>query len=241
MPVNRLVLEVPVFDPSAALKAADYGADRLELCSSYFEGGLTPGPGVFSYLKLRIAIPIFVMIRPRAGDFVSSNEEIEVMKEEMDLFSSLGADGFVFGILKEDGSVHKRASGLLVERAGNKPCTFHRAFDVSSDLNQSLEDIIDCGFQRILTSGGKKHVEAGLPKIKELMVQAGNRITIMPGGGMEPNLIPALRTTGYLRDVHASCKKRLQTKGPSINDENIHSGVLLSVSREKVNRFKDFF
>ena len=99
MPVNRLVLEVPVFDPSAALKAADYGADRLELCSSYFEGGLTPGPGVFSYLKLRIAIPIFVMIRPRGGDFVSSNEEIEVMFDTAGLYGIKCKSHFATGMV----------------------------------------------------------------------------------------------------------------------------------------------
>lgn len=244
MPANKLLLEVPVFDPSAALKAASYGADRLELCSSYSEGGLTPGPGVFSYLKLKIAIPIFVMIRPRGGNFVSSNEEIDVMKEEMDLFSSLGADGFVFGILKKDGSVHKRASGLLVERAGGKPCTFHRAFDVSSDLNQSLEDIIECGFQRVLTSGGKRNVEAGLSTIKELIAQGEDRITIMPGGGMRPNLIPALRASGYLRDVHASCKKiekvpdRYQNDEIQFTVEGLKADEFLSVDEQIIRDFK---
>jgi len=213
--------------------------DRLELCSSFSDGGLTPGAGLLSFLKSNIKIPIFVMIRPRGGDFVSSTDEIEVMKEEIRIFSSLGADGFVFGILKSDGSVHKKVCSKLVDEAGEKPCTFHRAFDVSSNLNQSLEDIIDCGFRRILTSGGEKNVEAGLPKILDLMKQAGDRISMMPGGGMKPEFVAPLRDTGYLKEVHASCKIWLPARGPSIDEDNANQGKLLSISRDKVEGFKE--
>lgn len=238
---DKIVLESPVFDVESALKANQYGVDRLELCSSYYEGGLTPGPGVFSFLKSKIEIPIFVMIRPRGGHFVSSDEEIEVMKEEISIFSSLGANGFVFGILKKDGSVHKQACKMLVENADGKPCTFHRAFDVSSNLNQSLEDIIDCGFHRILSSGGENSVGEGLSAIKKMLIQANDRIIIMPGGGMTPKFVAPLRDTGYLKEVHASCKIHLLTKGSSIEEGNIQAGIQLSVSRGKVERFKEVF
>lgn len=247
MLVSELTLESPVFDQDAALKAAEYGVDRLELCSSFSEGGLTPGAGLFSYLKQKIDIPIFVMIRPRGGHFVSSEAEVEVMKEEIRIFSSLGGDGFVFGVLKKDGSVHKTACKQLVEKAGGKPCTFHRAFDVSSNLKQSLEDIIDCGFRRILTSGGKKNVETGLHIIKELMIQAENRITIMPGGGMKPEFIPPLRQTGFLRDVHASCKKvekapeRYQSEELQFTIGGLEPNEFLSVDKQKVMNFKRMF
>jgi copper homeostasis protein len=241
---EKIVLESPVFDVESALKAAAYGVDRLELCSSFSEGGLTPGPGLLSYLKSHINIPIFVMIRPRGGHFVSSNEEVEVMCEEIEIFDSLGADGFVFGILNENGSVNQNACKKLLEQANGKPCTFHRAFDVSSNLKQSLEDIIDCGFRRILTSGGKSDVEAGLVQIKELMEQAGKRINIMPGGGMKPEFIRSLKQTGFLRDVHASCKKiekateRYQNKELQFTIVGLKPNEFLSIDKKKVKEFK---
>ncbi len=244
---DKLLLESPVFDVESALKAAKYGVDRLELCSSFSEGGLTPGPGLFSFLKSNIEIPVFVMIRPRGGDFMSSYEEIEVMKEEINIFSSLGADGFVFGVLNEDGTVHKQACEALIKKADGTPCTFHRAIDVSSDMNQALEDIIDCGFQRILTSGGKQNVEAGLPKIKELMKQAGERITIMPGGGMKPEFIPSLKKIGFLKEVHASCKRIEKAPGRYVNEElqftidGLEPDEFLSVDQQKISDFKNSF
>ncbi len=128
-----MILESPVFNIDAALKANQFGVDRLELCSSYPEGGLTPGAGLFAFLKSKIEIPIFVMIRPRGGNFVYSDSEVEAMKEEIRIFSTLVADGFVFGILNSDGSVQKKSCKELVHTAGNKPCTFRRAFDASSD------------------------------------------------------------------------------------------------------------
>lgn len=241
---EKIILESPVFDVDSALKAASYGVDRLELCSSFSDGGLTPGPGLLSYLKSEIDIPIFVMIRPRAGDFVSSEEEVEVMKEEIKIFGSLGADGFVFGVLNENGSVNQKACKKLLEQADGKPCTFHRAFDVASNLKKSLENIIDCGFQRILTSGGKEDVESGLPVIKELMMQAGDRISIMPGGGMKPEFIAPLKETGFLKDVHASCKKientkdRYQSEDFQFTIAGLEPNEFLSIDRQKVKDFK---
>ncbi len=203
----NILLETPVFTVEAALKVAEYGADRLELCSSFYEGGETPGAGLFSYLKDKIGTPIFVMIRPRGGDFVYTSNEVAVMKREIIHFSDLGADGFVFGILKADGSVNMEACTSLIQAAEGKPCTFHRAFDVCSNQETALEDIMECGFSRILTSGGKNTVTEGLQQIIRLLEIAKNRIIIMPGGGMKPGHIAPLRETGYLKEIHASCKK----------------------------------
>lgn len=233
---NKILLEIPVFSPGAALEAAVLGADRLELCSSYIEGGLTPGPGLFLYLKKKIEIPIFVMIRPREGDFAYSDAEIEVMQEEIDNFLELGADGFVFGVLNSDGTVHKKACKILVDRAKEKPCTFHRAFDVSSDLMKSLEDVIDCGFKRILTSGGKNSVGEGLPVIQKLLTEAKDQIIIMPGGGMKPEFVDPLRKIGYLKEIHASCKKIKKSKKSEvkISIEGVNS---VTISKKNVDDF----
>ncbi|WP_234567192.1 copper homeostasis protein CutC [Rhodohalobacter sp. 614A] len=244
---ENILLESPVFNIEAALKAYKYGVDRLELCSSYPEGGLTPGAGLFTFLKSKIDIPIFVMIRPRGGNFVYSAEEVEVMKEEIRIFSSLGADGFVFGILDKNGSVQKNPCKELVDLAGEKPCTFHRAFDASADFKKSLDDVIDCGFKRILTSGGKNNVSEGLPVLLELLKKAKDQIIIMPGGGMMPELMEPMRETAYLKEVHASCKK-IERPGKLYENEEVQFSTAplgfnenLSVDQKKVLHFKSFF
>lgn len=241
---ESILLESPVFNIEAAIMAHHYGVDRLELCSAYSEGGLTPGPGLFSHLKSNIEIPIFVMIRPREGNFIYSADELDVMKEEIRIFSSLGADGFVFGVLNEDGSVQKKACKELVDLAGDKPCTFHRAFDVSYDLMKSLEDVIDCGFKRILTSGGKSSVGVGLQVIQILLREAKDEIIIMPGGGMNPVLVQPLKETGYLKEVHASCKKIdarekfYQNKAIQFSGDSLSFDEHLSVDQKKIQNFK---
>lgn len=244
MSSKKILLEIPVFSPEAALKAAEYGADRLELCSSFSEGGLIPGAGFLAYLKQKIEIPVNVMIRPREGNFVYSKDEIDVMAEEICIFSSIGADGFVFGVLNEDGRVNKDACLRLVETAEGKPCTFHRAFDASSNLKKSLLDIIECGFHRILTSGGKASVGEALPILKKLLKEGGDEIIIMPGGGMAPEFIDPLKETGYLKEVHASCKKIIRRKNLYQNDEiqfssdSLDFDETLTVDSKKVEDFK---
>ena len=240
----NILLEIPVFTVEAALKAADYGANRLELCNSFYEGGETPGPGFLSYLKEKIDIPVFVMVRPRGGNFVYTGDEIEVMKNEIEQFSVLGADGFVFGILNPDGSVNIPACQKLIQTAGDKPCTFHRAFDVCRDQKTALQKIIDCGFRRILTSGGKNSVKDGLPQIICLLEMAEDRIIIMPGGGMKPEFVEPLRKTGYLKEVHASCKifRPLESRFTNpdvrlIENDSVPEGVL-TVDKSLVKEYQ---
>jgi copper homeostasis protein len=240
----NIFLESPVYTVEAALKAAEFGVDRLELCNSFHEGGETPGAGKLAFLKQKVDIPIFVMIRPRGGDFLYSDDEIDVMTEEIRIFSSLGADGFVFGILNADGSVNRDACRKLIRVAGGKPCTFHRAFDVSRNLEESLNAVIRCGFKRILTSGGKNSVKEGLPQIVQLMELAKNEIIIMPGGGMNIELVEPLRKTGFLREIHASCKtcrpseSRFQNPNVQLLAAGTEKTGILTISREKVEACK---
>lgn len=244
---DTILLESPVFNLRAALLASEFGVDRLELCSSYLQGGCTPSPGLFRYVRKMIQIPIFVMIRPRGGNFVYSDDDLNVMKEEIKAFSEMNADGFVFGILNRDGSVNKKACEDLVTLCGEKPCTFHRAFDVSTDLYQSLNDIIECGFQRVLTSGGQKNVTEGLSVIKQLLEKAKDQIIIMPGGGVKPEHIQPLKRTGYLKEVHASCKRIEKDSTIHINPNIEFSGTLLktgeylSVDQKIIQNFKRYF
>lgn len=201
-----MVFEAPVFTIEAALQAEKFGVRRLELCSDFGEGGETPSAGALYFLKERLNIPIFVMIRPRGGDFVYTSEELEVMRQDIKILKSLGADGFVFGVLNPSGQVDMDACKMLVNEAGDLPCTFHRAFDIAVDKGQALEDIINCGFKRILTSGGENNVDLGIDNIVQYLNQASGRIIIMPGGGLKVGHLSVLKQSGLLKEIHASCK-----------------------------------
>lgn len=240
--MTKVLLEAPVFGLQGAMEAAQYGIDRLELCANFPEGGETPSAGMLRFLKSEVDIPVFVMIRPRGGDFVYSQKELIVMKQDIQLLKELGADGFVFGILDQKGKVDETACKMLLRAVGDKPCTFHRAFDASSDLDDSLEKIVDLGFQRILTSGGKKSLSEGLPVIQHLLEKAGDRIIIMPGGGTKAEHIPILKKSGYLKEVHASCKLAKPSSNEFVNsglsfssmplDYTMHFGVDPNLVRE---------
>ncbi|WPR75853.1 copper homeostasis protein CutC [Algoriphagus sp. NG3] len=213
----KITLESPVFNVEAALDAAEFGVDRLELCANFPEGGETPSAGMLKFLKTEIDIPVFVMIRPRGGDFAYSQKELMVMKRDIELLGEQGADGFVFGVLDRNGMVDSDSCKSLLRAAAGKPCTFHRAFDVSADYFDSLERIISCGFDRILTSGGKNSVTEGMGTIRELMLKAQHRISIMPGGGTKPEHVTELKKTGYLKEVHASCKTWVPSTNQYVN------------------------
>lgn len=201
-----ILFEAPVFNTESALKAAGTGVDRLELCSGFSEGGETPGVGMLTWLRQKVSVPVFVMIRPRGGNFIYSSDEIEVMDREIDLLSKAGANGFVFGILNQDNTVNTDACRELIGAAGGKPCTFHRAFDSCRNPDEGLKSIIGCGFKRILTSGMEDNVSEGLETIISLLETAGKRIIILPGGGLKPEHLDSLMNTGLLQEIHASCK-----------------------------------
>jgi copper homeostasis protein len=217
--MSKIILESPVFNVEAALDAAQFGVDRLELCANFPEGGETPSIGMLKFLKTEIDIPVFVMIRPRGGDFAYSQKELMVMKRDIELLGEHGADGFVFGVLDNQGYVDSDSCKTLLRAASGKPCTFHRAFDASADFFDSLEKIISCGFDRILTSGGNNSVTEGMDTLKELLVKAQDRISIMPGGGTKPAHVLELRKTGFLQEIHASCKTRIPSANQFVNPD----------------------
>lgn len=241
--MSKVILESPVFNVEAAMDAAQFGVDRLELCANFQEGGETPSAGMLKFLKTEIDIPVFVMIRPRGGDFAYSQKELMVMKRDIELLGDLGADGFVFGVLDRQGFVDSDSCKSLLRAASGKPCTFHRAFDVSADYFDSLERIIACGFDRILTSGGKKSVTEGMDMLKELLIKAEDRISIMPGGGTKPEHILELKKTGFLQEVHASCKTWVSSSNQYVNpnvsfsDDPKSFTHHLRIDQEVVNQF----
>lgn len=202
------MLEACVDNLESAENAIKGGAKRLELCSALTEGGLTPTPGLTKTVKMISGtVPVYTMIRIRSGDFVYTREEADAMLEDVDALKEVGADGFVFGALKQDGSVDEDVCRRVVVRAIPCPVTFHRAFDdAKTSPLKTLQKIVDLGFERILTSGRKQSVEEGLDCVKELVEYSQGRIKIMPGSGITTdNLAEVKERTGAV-EFHATCK-----------------------------------
>jgi len=232
------ILEIACFNYESAIIAAKAGSDRIEFCSGFSEGGLTPDLKETEKLIKEIDIPIFVMIRKRGGNFIYTEDEIQDSKLKIQNFKDIGVSGFVFGILQssnnlsfdtssknrttQDDHLHRSATASvtlsrseslnfvskginqqLVKLAYPLPCTFHRAFDHTENIFESLETIIDCGFTRILCSGGKGNAIDNLETLKKLNETAKRRITIMPGGGVRSTNIEKLLDTGCT-EFHSS-------------------------------------
>ncbi|MFC5873621.1 copper homeostasis protein [Chryseobacterium arachidis] len=197
-------VEIACFNPESAIIAFENGANRIELCDGLSEGGTTPGFETAKLVREKINIPIFVMIRPRGGDFTYSDAEFAQMKSELVKLKSLNVDGFVFGILDENDNVNIEQNKELVELAKPYPCTFHRAFDRAKDLENSLEKVIDCGFKTILTSGQKPNVSEGKENLKKLVELSNGRIEILVGGGLRSTNIEELREFTKAGYFHSS-------------------------------------
>jgi copper homeostasis protein len=197
-------LEIACFNLESALIAQQNGADRVELCSGIEVGGTTPSIKIVKQARAVLNIDLYVMIRPRGGDFVYNDEEFKHMESAIQNLKKLNADGVVFGILNKDKSINSIQNSKLVELAKPLPCTFHRAFDEVLDVNQSLEDIIACGFQTILTSGQKQNVVEGANTLSALIEKAGSRIIIMPGGGLRSSNIEFIRQKTNASFYHSS-------------------------------------
>jgi copper homeostasis protein len=200
---NSILLEISVESASGAAAAERGGANRIELCANLNVGGVTPSAELMHETRRAVRAPIFVMIRPRGGDFVFSAEEFFAMRRDLKIAKSCGMDGAVFGILHANRTVDLERTRELVEAAKPLPVTFHRAFDETPDLHAALEAVISTGATRILTSGGKPKADAGARVLAELVKVAAGRITILPGGGINAgNLETVVRATGTY-EVHS--------------------------------------
>ena len=179
------------------------GAQRIELCSNTREGGTTPAPELLKRARQNVSLPIFSMVRPRSGDFFYSAAEFSEMLNDVDMAKEFQMDGVVLGLLDADGKVDVARTKLLVERARPLPVTFHRAFDECADLPEALEDVIQTGARRLLTSGGKRTAPEGLKTLGQLVRIAAERLIVLPGSGLHAwNIQDAVRKTGA-REFHA--------------------------------------
>jgi copper homeostasis protein len=193
----KFKLEICSGSVESAVNAQFAGADRVELCSNLYEGGTTPSFGMIASARENLTIGLHVIIRPRGGDFLYSDQEYDIMRRDIELCGENGIDGIVIGILRADGTIDTERTAKLVELAYPMSVTFHRAFDLCADPLRGLEDIISSGATRLLTSGQKNTVPDGVALIHELVYKAGSRIIIIPGGGLnESNIAEMAKVTG---------------------------------------------
>jgi copper homeostasis protein len=196
--------EIVVYNIASALAAQAGGADRIELCDNPGEGGTTPSAGVVEVVRQHLNLDVFAMLRPRGGDFCYSSYEFYAMKRDLFQFQKLSIDGVVFGILLPDGTIDRKRCAELIAKARPLKVTCHRAFDMTRDPRQALEDCIEIGFDRILTSGQKPQAIEGVDLIRELIEQAAGRISIMPGSGVNENTVAQIISKTGAQEIHFS-------------------------------------
>lgn len=199
--MKQRILEVCVDSVQSAIYAKEGGADRIELCSNLIIGGTSPTPALFKQIKAYTDLRSHVLLRPRFGDFCYDKYEYEVLKEEVEMFRDLGAEGIVIGILNPNGTLNLEQMGELIQIAGDMHIALHRAFDVSVDPFDTMEQAIALGVHTILTSGQKASAYEGRETLSQLVERAGDRIDIMPGSGIDAGsiekLLPIVKATSY--------------------------------------------
>lgn len=197
-------LEIACFNLESALIAQENGADRVELCAEMHLGGITPSFELIKEARKQLSIDLFVMIRPRGGNFVYSEEEFKIMKNQISEIKKLNVNGFVFGILNSDNTINLVKNKELVELANPFPCTFHKAFDEVVNPFEALEELMECGFQTILTSGNAPNVNKGINQLERLVKKANDRIYIMPGGSLRSSNLNEIKQKTKANYFHSS-------------------------------------
>ncbi len=245
---ERIILEICAYGVGAAIAAQEGGADRVELCDNAPEGGTTPSYATIALAKKYLHIPVYPIIRPRGGDFLYDEIEFETMQRDIAVCKQLECEGVVIGILTAEGKVDKPRCKKLVELAWPMGVTFHRAVDMTADPFEALEDIIETGCERILSSGQHHSAPEGTELLAQFIVRADERITIMPGGGVRENNIAALLEKTGAREFHTSAKitapGRMKFKNPRATmggegneyDISTVSAQLVKAIREKAEQ-----
>jgi len=238
-------LEICCYSAESAVLAEQAGADRIELCDNYSEGGTTPSLATIKYAADKLKIPVNVIIRPRGGDFLYSKMEYEIMKQDVSEIKKLGVNGIVFGILTSNGEIDVERTREIFELAYPLESTFHRAFDMCKDQMHSLEILKKIGIKRILTSGGKNTAPDGIELISELVKAAQNEIIIMPGSGVTEKTIAEILERTSAMEFHSSAKTFINSEmnycNPNIkmgNNFNADEYKKVSVNTEQIKKMK---
>jgi copper homeostasis protein len=222
----KTLLEICCGSIDDAIQSEKGGADRVELCSALFLGGLTPSIGTIQEAKRRLKIPVIVMVRPRGGGFCYTDAEFATMERDAAAAIDASADGVVFGILKEDGHIDERRTKRIRRIIGKRQAVFHRAFDVTPDPFRALDQLIDLGITRVLTSGQKDSVPEGVELIAKLVEHAGNRIEILPGGGIRPYNMNEIVQRTRCRQIHMTAWAKVQDRSTHAHRDVTFGGAL---------------
>ncbi len=210
---EKFILEVCAYNFQSCIVAEKAGAHRVELCDNHHESGTTPSYGSIRQAREKTTIALYPIIRPRAGNFFYNQEEMEVIRKDIDICKELGCDGVSVGVLQHNAEIDKEHLKRIVEWAHPMKVTFHRAFDFTPDPIKALEDIIECGCERILTSGQETVAVDGLDTIAKLIKVAADRIIIMPGAGIRAsNIERVIRKTGAT-EYHTSARQKMSNNG----------------------------
>ncbi|MEN0048931.1 MAG: copper homeostasis protein CutC [Bacteroidota bacterium] len=243
--MSNYLLEIACDAVQSAINAQQGGADRIELCENLAQGGVTPSSAKIKLAKAKLSIPVFVLIRPRKGDFLYSDLELETMLESIRIVKELGADGVVSGALRANGELHFAQMQRLVEAANPLPFTCHRAFDMCSNPNLALEQLIDLSVARILTSGQRSSAIEGKSNIENFVRLADGRIKILAGAGIRPHNIEELLSIDGLAEFHSSAKQVVKSKMQYFGEATMGSEDLEKefeweeVSAEQVHQLKE--
>lgn len=221
-----LTYEICVDSVEAVAAAEQAGAHRVELCAALFEGGLTPSAGMIATARARSPIRLHVIIRPRGGDFLFSADEKAVMRHDVEAAKAAGSDGVVIGLLDADGGIDVDGAAALIEAARPLAVTFHRAFDVARDPFEALERLVDLGVDRVLTSGQEPSALEGLDCLAELVRRAGDRIVVMPGGGITPRNVGRIVAGSGAREIHFAALAPVESGMRHRNDRVFMGGEL---------------
>ncbi len=236
-------LEVCANSFSSAVAAQNGGAIRVELCENMAEGGTTPSFGQIKLCVERLILEIWPIIRPRGGDFLYNDDEFDLMKEDIKICKALGCSGVVTGMLTSDGKIDKERCRDLIEVAYPMPVAFHRAFDMSRNLEEALEDLIELGIVRVLTSGGVESAFNGIKVIEKLINQADERIEVMPGAGINHQNILEIKEKTGAQTFHSSARVKIASamlyknetsKMGSIEDEYEYDQTSVDLVRKMV-------
>lgn len=242
----NVVFEIVSYTIESALKAQEGGADRVELCDNPGAGGTTPSAGMVAQVRQHLTIDLVVMIRPRGGDFLYSIDEYHAMRKDIEMCKRASADGVVLGILKADGTLDKERCRKLIEFARPMKVTCHRAFDMTRDPLEALEDCISVGFDRILTSGQHAKAIQGVELIKTLVQQANGRIVIIPGSGVDENTAAEILSATGASEIHFSAtavrESKMQFRNSRLTgmgSENDGAWYVRTVNPDSIRKMRD--
>ena len=223
--MNGPVLEICAGSYACAMAAWRGGAQRIELCANLVIGGTTPTQALFEQVRRDCGLKIHVLIRPRFGDFLYTGEELEEMARSISLFRQLGADGVVIGALTPQGDLDVERMKRLMDQAGDLSVTLHRAFDMTRDPRQALEDAVSLGCHTILTSGQAQSAPQGIPLLKDLHRRAGGRIAIMAGSGVKSGNIPVIHGETGITCFHATARTAVQDSAMVYRKQGVSMGL----------------